>query len=869
MKIDKQKIISIGAISTIALATIVWLFGLWYISSEKKEHKRLYLEKQTANQKIAWSSIVKIHRTGMSAYFETYIDTPDVKNILAVANSGNETKKEKARERMYALLSPVYAKLQERNVKQLHFQDRENNSFLRFHQPHNFGDSLNATRPSIVMVNKYQKPVFGFETGKVVSGFRNIFPIAKDGVHIGSVELSQPFEALKRELKDLDSDKEAIMAIKASEIMPKLFEENKKNYIQTFFSSEWLVERPIEESKWSERSRKIYMAVAKDKEFAHLINSGDYFSYEVASEGKSYVITATPIFDISGRYSATLLSSMHSRELEAIDAEFEAQLIYFSIMLFVATLAIFWLLNSRQSLEAQRRNLTTISETMGEGMYVIDIDGRIKYINEAALIMLGLSVQDCKGRIAHYLFHSHDKNGDSSLENCEIYKTIKSAQKYEGIDHFRRKNGTIFAVDVISSPLIENGETIGSVTVFRDISERIALEESLKSLNRELGIRVETEVAKRLESEGVFKVIFDNSPEGILIIGKDGRYKECNAAASKMLEMQLHDIIGKRPSDISPDIQPDSGFFSINAQKMFLQNAFDGATQHFEWTHIAKDGSCRLIEVMLSVIVRVDEKELLVLWRDITELKKLQKDTDATQALLIQQSKLAEMGMMIGAIAHQWKQPLNAIWLMTQDLKMAYDYGEVTPETMARFKNEMGEQVKFMSQTIDDFRNFYKPSASKTTFGLCAAIDSVLSLLVGQLAKDGIELNREFDYSIYVEGFESEFKQVILNIVNNAKDALREKQIGEKFICIVTHREKNIVKIDISDNAGGVDEKLLVGEKIFEPYNTTKGDNGTGVGLSLSKTIIEKKMNGKLFVKNIEDGALFSIELTIAKAKSV
>jgi PAS domain S-box-containing protein len=502
-------------------------------------------------------------------------------------------------------------------------------------------------------------------------------------------------------------------------------------------------------------------------------------------------------------------------------------------------------------------------------MYVIGVDGRIKYINEAALLMLGLSAEECNGRIAHYLFHSHDKNNDSSLEKCQIYMVIKSSEKYEGVDYFRKKDGTIFAVDVISSALVEDEETVGSVTVFRDISERIELENNLKELNKELENRVELEVAKRLESEVVFKVIFDNSPEGILIVGKDGRYKECNAAAAKMLEMDTSDIIGKRPSDMSPDIQPESGFFSSNAATMFLQNAFDGAAQHFEWTHISKDGSYRLIEVMLSAIARVDEKELLVLWRDITELKKLQKDKEAAQALLIQQSKLAEMGMMIGAIAHQWKQPLNAIWLMTQDLKMGYDYGEVTPETMARFKNEMGEQVKFMSQTIDDFRNFYKPSTSKTTFGLCAAIDSVLSLLVGQLAKDGIELNREFDYSIYVEGFESEFKQVILNIVNNAKDALREKQIGEKFICIVTHREKNIVKIDISDNAGGVDEKLLVGEKIFEPYNTTKGDNGTGVGLSLSKTIIEKKMNGKLFVKNIEDGALFSIELTIAKAKSV
>jgi PAS domain S-box-containing protein len=868
LKIDKQKIISFGLIFAVAVVTVIWFLGFWYISFEKDAHKKLYLEKQTTSQKIAWDSIVGTHKVGMSAYFETYIDRPDVKNILTIANSKDEKKKAQAREQLYTLLSPVYAKLQERNVKQLHFQDRENNSFLRFHQAHNFGDSLNATRASIVMANRYKKPVFGFETGRVVSGFRNVFPIFQGDEHIGSVELSQPFEALKRELRVTDIGRESMMAIKALEILPKLLEENKKNYTQALFGDSWVVEHTKEEVRPSEGFKKILTTVSQDKKFATLLEKNEPFSYEVESSNKKYAITVTPIVDVEGKYTAILLSSTHSSELEAIDTEFNTQLVYFSITLFVAAFAMFWLLNNRRALEIERRRLATISETMGEGMYVIGVDGRIKYINEAALLMLGLSFDECSGRIAHYLFHSHDKNNDSSLEKCQIYMVIKSSNKYEGVDYFRKKDGTIFAVDVISSPLVENEETVGSVTVFRDISERIALEKSLKELNKELENRVELEVAKRLESEVVFKVIFDNSPEGILIIGKDGRYKECNAAAAKMLEMDASDIIGKAPSSMSPDIQPESGFFSANAEKMFLQNAFDGAAQHFEWTHIAKDGSYRLIEVMLSVIVRVDKKELLVLWRDITELKKLQKDKEAAQALLIQQSKLAELGMMIGAIAHQWKQPLNAIWLMTQDLKMSYDYDEATPETMAKFKNEMGEQVKFMSQTIDDFKNFYKPSTSKTTFRLCVAIDSVLSLLAGQLAKDGIEVVREFDYSIYTEGFESEFKQVILNIVNNAKDALQEKQDGVRFVQISTYQEKGIAKVEISDNAGGVDEKLLIGEKIFEPYNTTKGDSGTGVGLSLSKTIIEKKMNGRLLVKNIEDGALFTIELIAAKAVS-
>lgn len=867
MRLNRQKILSGSSIAVILSAALFWCLGFWFISSEKNEHKRLYLEKQTEGQKIAWDSVINTHRVGMAAYFEAYIDKPEVSKLLAVANGGSEVAKAKARSALLTLLSPIYERLQDRNVRQLHFHDKNNNSFLRFHQPHSFGDSLNASRPSVVLINKNKKPIQGFETGRVVSGFRNIFPLSYMGEHIGSVELSQPFEALRGELKELDKNKESIMTLKASQILPKLINENQKYYTRTGFSDDWLIEDAegtIRGGKKaiSDSSKKICKEVKNSLKFKALMNSGVPFSYEVTLDGgKKYAVTATPVIDIEGSYAAALLSFMHSPELEAVESAFQTQLLYFSLMLFFVVLSLFRLINSRKTLELERKRLSTISQTMGEGMYVIGRDGRIKYINDAALLMLGLSTKECIGFIAHYLFHSHSKNSDTHLEECPIFKTMLTNEKYEGIDYFLRKKGDVFAVDVISSPLFEDGEVIGAVTVFRDITERIKLEESLRSLNEKLESRVEDEVAMRLESEAIFKVIFEKTPEGIVAITKNGEIKECNEAAAKMLGFEINEIIGKTLCDISPDIQPDSGFFCTNSQKLFLFNALNGETQHYEWTFISKNGSYRLVEVLLSLIVRGDNREVLAIWRDITKLKELQKDKEASQALLIQQSKLAELGMMIGAIAHQWKQPLNAVWLMTQNLKMTYDDGELTPQLMEQFKGEMGEQVKFMSQTIEDFRNFYKPSKDKTIFSLSVAIRSVLSLLRGQIEKEAIEIITEFEESVFVRGYESEFKQVILNIVNNAKDALSQTQKNDKVVKIQLYVEGETAKVDIFDNAGGIDEKLLVDGKIFEPYNTTKGEKGTGVGLSLSKTIVEKKMNGKISARNIDGGALFSIEL--------
>ncbi len=849
------------------MAAFFWCLGFWYISSEREDHIRLYLEKQTTSQQIAWNSVTNIHKIGMEAYFDTYIDKPEVAKLLYVACNGDEAAKTKARKDLFSLLTPVYEKLQERNVRQLHFQDKNNNSFLRFHQPHNFGDSLNASRPSIVLTNKNKKAIQGFETGRVVSGFRNVFPISHNKEHVGSVELSQPFEALRSELKELDGSKESMMVLKAAQILPKLFEENKKYYTMSGFSDNWLIEDTDGTLKGGKKavpefSASICRQVRNDHKFKALIEKGVSFSYGVDGvDGKKYTITVTPVMDIEGVHAAALLSFSHSEELESAEAAFKWQLFYFSIMFFVAFASIFWLISSRRTLDTERKRLATISQTMGEGMYVINTEGRIKYINEAALLMLGLKEDECVGNIAHYLFHSHSKKSDIPLEECPIFRTIITSEKYEGIDHFRRSDGNMFAVDVISSPLFENEEVIGSVTVFRDITDRLQLEEMLRSINEELENKVEDEVAKRLESEAIFKLIFDKTPEGILALTDSGTIKECNEAAAKMLGFEVNEIVGKKPCDLSPDIQPDSGFFCANSQKLFLSNAFNGETQHYEWTFISKSGSYKLVEVVLSPMVRDDKREILAIWRDITKLKELQKDKEASQALLIQQSKLAEMGMMIGAIAHQWKQPLNAIWLMTQDLKMSYDYEELTPELMGRFKAEMGDQVKFMSQTIEDFRNFYKPSSSKTIFSPSIAIRSVLALLRNQLEKEGIALPVEFDDSAFVRGYESEFKQVILNIVNNAKDALVQTQQENKVIKIQVYKSDDSVYINILDNAGGIDEKLLVGGKIFEPYNTTKGDSGTGVGLSLSKTIIEKKMGGKISAHNIDGGALFVIEL--------
>ncbi|MBF0320350.1 MAG: PAS domain S-box protein [Nitrospirae bacterium] len=241
------------------------------------------------------------------------------------------------------------------------------------------------------------------------------------------------------------------------------------------------------------------------------------------------------------------------------------------------------------------------------------------------------------------------------------------------------------------------------------------------------------------------------------------------------------------------------------------------------------------------------------------------------EQILVQQSKLATMGEMIALIAHQWKQPLNIIGLTVQDLEDAYDYEGLTREYIDKMVNNVMEQIGFMTKTISDFSSFLRPSKEKIRFCAVKAIEEVLFMNKSILERNDIIVsfykeNLSEDYGM--TGYTNEFKHVILNLINNARDAIlsldkKDNKLAGRINIGITKKD-NTIKITISDNGGGIPPEII--GKIFEPYFTTKPEQeGTGIGLYMSKTIIENRMGGKLSVRNIENGiengAEFSIEL--------
>jgi signal transduction histidine kinase len=222
------------------------------------------------------------------------------------------------------------------------------------------------------------------------------------------------------------------------------------------------------------------------------------------------------------------------------------------------------------------------------------------------------------------------------------------------------------------------------------------------------------------------------------------------------------------------------------------------------------------------------------------KFKLLEDDRRIQQTLLLQQSRLASMGEMISIVAHQWRQPLNFLSFSLMNIKKNTKGAEQTIK-------EASNQLQYMSKTIENFRNFYNPSKEKGEFDIKSACENAV-----KIANISVQINELNPFTFY--GNKNEFEQVILNIVNNAREAKKDAKI-EIIIDKAT--------ITICDNAGGIDKKNI--DKIFEPYFSTKKESD-GIGLYIAKTIVEREMGGKLSVENKNGGAVFMITLPYKKA---
>ncbi|MGB1226595.1 MAG: ATP-binding protein [Poseidonibacter sp.] len=400
-----------------------------------------------------------------------------------------------------------------------------------------------------------------------------------------------------------------------------------------------------------------------------------------------------------------------------------------------------------------------------------------------------------------------------------VNKRITFYDKYRGFINF------VFTISPFLILLI--------IGLFHNIYLRIHSQNKLKQR-----IEFDTVLLNAIESP-----IFWQDDKGLIV---DSNLRFCN-----FIDLNAKEIYGKKLSDL----KNAKSSLIIKILERFKENS--ELNNQFKFNISKNEVKTFFIKQAQYCDNKTKKSGIVTIFTDITKEKEIEKQKKKNEEFVIQQSKLAEVGEIFSSIAHQWKSPLVEITTIAQE--SFYNSNSSLNEDESYVKDIM-TQVNYMTKTINDFQEFIIPFNEKKVFSVLEAVNSMLEIVNHNIKYNYININIDVkeNTNLNVNGYRNEFMQSFLNIINNAKDELLKIDIKNRNINILIYNENKNVNIEINDNAGGINAKDI--HKVFKAYFSTKKD-GHGIGLYMAKMIIKDKMNGKLSVKNLEDGASFKITL--------
>ena len=499
------------------------------------------------------------------------------------------------------------------------------------------------------------------------------------------------------------------------------------------------------------------------------------------------------------------------------------------------------------------KRLRDITDTLAEGLLLQDMQGRITFVNQEAQEMLGWSEAELIGHDAHEKIHALQADGSRiPSERCPIQVAIRSAQKFNGETVFERRDGQLIPVSVTVAPFRKNSHLSEAVITFRCIDEQIKMQKKLKDTLRE------------------FNLILNTAQVGIGMVRND-KLAWANKHMRKMFGYQLREVRNKPVQLFMPE---DNDFARLDerarpvlARGRIFEEELRLRHKNGEtlWCHLrgAAMDSNNPEEGSIWVVLDIDrmkktEQEFQKLNQELGKrvIDETRKNIEQ-ERILTHQARLAAMGEMIGNIAHQWRQPLNTLGLVVQNIAEDYRDGLLDQATLDEYRDTAINTVHKMSCTIDDFRNFFQPNRKKESFNLQKPIREAYNLIEASLKNNSIAVTIDCPDGLAAWGFPNEFAQVMLNLLGNAKDALVEHNAtATRKIDISARAEGNHALVCVRDNGGGIPVEIM--ERIFDPYFTSK-KNGTGIGLYMTRVILEQHMHGKIYCRNTGEGSEFTL----------
>ena len=475
------------------------------------------------------------------------------------------------------------------------------------------------------------------------------------------------------------------------------------------------------------------------------------------------------------------------------------------------------------------------------------------------------------------VFYGYDNNRLTSMKISDINKLPpeKVAEERRRVasrqlNHFefphQLANGDVRTVEVYSTPLVLDGRTL-LYSIIHDVTDRKRAEQAL------------------LDSNTLLQKTLDSLNEAVFIVQTGTRrILDCNRMVELMFGYTRDEMIGASTACLHLN-EEMSLRFGREMQKsydekgyyetVFIMKRKDGTTFDSEHsvTPIRDEGGT--IASHVCVVRDVSERKRILekLTKSQQELEKLNRlleeriseavaELRQKDQLMIQQSRQAALGEMIHNIAHQWRQPLNTLGLLLANMEDAHRFNELDAKLLLESTARGAKLIQKMSSTINDFSNFFRPDKEIVNFSAQNQLWQAVALVEPSFGNDDITLRVDATHDLHLTGFPNEYSQVLLNLLSNAKDAINASGVVNGQIVIRLARNGNLGCVTVCDNGGGIPADII--DRIFEPYFSTK-EMGAGIGLYMSKTIIERNMRGSIEARNMGGGAEFTICLPLAK----
>lgn len=500
-----------------------------YVQAGYEREADLVAQSHLTALDVAYQATASMHEIGLESRLHAEVLTPPV---LALWASASRTAPEDLplwRGRLYRLMAQPYQQLQADGLGHVQFHWADGRSWLRMNAPTVSNDPLFDVRASVRQANKRNTAVHGFEGGRVLPAFRHVYPVWYLGQHLGSVEMSMPFDRVHQRLAELlpSADMQLLLDKRISvDLVGPPF---RSHFVPSGLSDTYVRENPAisqvtrqfmasahatELSDWLATQPALQAGLARRQSFALPLLHG----------GQGTVASFYAMDDVEGRHAGYVVAYTPMPQLVQMWQAKHQQAWVGAVGVLLLGAAMLVLRRQRHRLQREKQRLSVITEQMADGLYVMDATGRALYVNQAACRVLGYSEQELRGKEIHRLIHQHARNGQMPLQECPVYQTTAHGRMYAGEQLFCRKDGTVFEAEVRSTPLVYDGQRApASVTLFRDVTQRKQADAQLRQAAS----------------------VFEHVHEGICVTDALGNVVDANAAYARITGYGRDEVLGR------------------------------------------------------------------------------------------------------------------------------------------------------------------------------------------------------------------------------------------------------------------------------------------------------------------------------------